>query len=191
MSAFPRSRTRPYRVAPLLGALLLGAACSHDSTAPSSTAPDSKPSLAVSQARRMTCFLTPSGGSTTYGNVQSDFRARWLDTASCAGSPLDGKTVEIRQLARLRPLGNGTVGGPTQIAMCFFSACVQGDHFRGQAYGDFGELPRIRLDFRANSPGGVSLRGTETLTVDRLTGAVTSFVPGPLRIIFDDGTGPF
>jgi hypothetical protein len=136
--------------------------------------------------RRTVCELEPIEGSV---NSQSERDSRgltvmamWQATAHCDDPALDGQTVDIQQLLRLRPLGGGEVGGRTQILIDFTGAGLRAV-LRGRAGGEVvssdstTETAQILIDF--TSAGlRAKLHGQATLTINRASGEVVEFRPG-------------
>ena len=138
----------------------------------------------ASAAERPVCRLEPIAGSESFLSQRDsdglDVMAMWMATVDCPGSPLDGLTVEIQQIMRLRSLGGGAVGGPTRILIDFTSAGLRAE-FRGDVRGDLAissSTAETTLEIRANGERGSKFHGHETLTIDRSTGEVVAFKPG-------------
>jgi hypothetical protein len=133
----------------------------------------------VTAAPPPTCsFLTVLGSESVQGGT-ADGRLRYLATwravVDCPGAnPLDGIEVVFQQATQLQRSGN-EVAGTTRVELALPGGSTVVTH--GTVHGSGACTTTVcTLELESKSAGDrLRLRGTATLTVDRLTGDVLSF----------------
>jgi hypothetical protein len=115
-----------------------------------------------------------------------EFLATWTaTTAECTDPAFNGRTLVLRQAARIERVGPGKVQGPTVLQLCPDSGCPTWEEVSivsrtyGRVTGTISCTTTVcSIDLDTKTAGRrVQFSGGGILEVNRLTGAVLSFRP--------------